>query len=221
LRAQRSRKPPSASIRAVCRLRLLGHDGGPVCGFRQSPTSWSMQRAATGRATQSLPMPRSQPPPHAAQARRPRGHQCAPRSFRHCVKLLEPGRVPRQSDTDVLPQQLFLLNSIAISYAACGIAISMPPEKLSRIASRPPALHLASASCGMNIVNYFTAPKTLRRIHVGSLGPYVDSFVNWSQEHIIHRSRVQGFVRAVADWSRWLHVHDVGANVMTAGARIS
>jgi hypothetical protein len=29
-------------------------------------------------------------------------------------------------------------------------------------ASRPPALHLASAPCGMNIVNYFTAPKTLR-----------------------------------------------------------
>src|SRR5215471_16521790 len=32
-----------------------------VCGFRRSPTSWSMQCAASRCATPSLPMPRSQP----------------------------------------------------------------------------------------------------------------------------------------------------------------
>jgi site-specific recombinase XerD len=64
----------------------------------------------------------------------------------------------------------------------------------------------------MNTGNYFTAPKTLRRIHVGPLGPYVDSFVSWLQEQHYSRSSVQSFVRAVSDWSRWLHVHGVGSN---------
>jgi hypothetical protein len=65
--------------------------------FGNRPRPWSMQRTATRYATRSLRMPRSQPPPQAAQARRPRGHQWAPRSFRHRFKLPEPARVPRQS----------------------------------------------------------------------------------------------------------------------------
>jgi Phage integrase, N-terminal SAM-like domain len=68
----------------------------------------------------------------------------------------------------------------------------------------------------MNTVNYLTAPKTLRRIHAGSLGPYVDSFVSWLQEQHYSRSSVQSFVRAVADWSRWLHVHGVGSHDVDA-----
>ena len=68
----------------------------------------------------------------------------------------------------------------------------------------------------MNTVNYLTAPKTLRRIHVGSLGPYVDSFVSWLQEQHYSRSSVQSFVRAVADWSRWLDVHRVRPNDVDA-----
>jgi hypothetical protein len=42
----------------------------------------------------------------------------------------------------------------------------------------------------MNIANYFTAPKTLRRIHVGSLGLMSTVFVSWSQEQHYSRSRV-------------------------------
>jgi site-specific recombinase XerD len=68
----------------------------------------------------------------------------------------------------------------------------------------------------MNTVNFFTAPKTLRRIHVGSLGPHVDGFVSWLQEQHYSRCRVQCFVRAVADWSRWLQVHGVGSNDVDA-----
>jgi site-specific recombinase XerD len=64
----------------------------------------------------------------------------------------------------------------------------------------------------MNTVNYFTAPKTLRRVHAGSLGPYVDSFASWLQAQHYSPATVQRFVRAVADWSRWLHVHGVGSN---------
>jgi site-specific recombinase XerD len=68
----------------------------------------------------------------------------------------------------------------------------------------------------MNTVNYFTAPKTLRRIQVGSLGPYVDGFVSWLQEQHYSRSTVGSFVRTVADWSRWLHEHGVRPNDVDA-----
>ena len=69
----------------------------------------------------------------------------------------------------------------------------------------------------MNTINYyFTAPKTLGRIHVGPLGAYVDSFVGRLHEQHYSRSSVQHFVRAVADWSRWLHVHGVELNDVNA-----
>jgi site-specific recombinase XerD len=57
----------------------------------------------------------------------------------------------------------------------------------------------------MNTTGYFAAPKTLRRIHQGPLGPYVEGFANWLQEQHYSRSSGQTFVRAVANWSRWLH----------------
>ena len=31
----------------------------------------------------------------------------------------------------------------------------------------------------MNTMAYFSAPKTLRRVHQGPLGPYVDEFARW------------------------------------------
>jgi hypothetical protein len=64
----------------------------------------------------------------------------------------------------------------------------------------------------MNTVNYFTAPKTLWRIRVGPLGPYVDGFVSWLQEQHYSRFMIQSSVRAVADWSRWLDVHGIASN---------
>lgn len=56
----------------------------------------------------------------------------------------------------------------------------------------------------MNTAAYFAAPKTLRRIHEGPLGPYVDEFASWLQEQRYSRSSGRGAIRAVANWSRWL-----------------
>ena len=61
----------------------------------------------------------------------------------------------------------------------------------------------------MNTAAYFSAPKTLRRIHAGPLGPYVDEFASWLQEQHYSRSSGQTSVRAVANWSRWLQVRDI------------
>lgn len=57
----------------------------------------------------------------------------------------------------------------------------------------------------MNTAAYFAAPKALRRMHQGPLGPYIDDFANWLQEQHYSRSSGQRFVRAVANWSLWLH----------------
>jgi hypothetical protein len=190
LRARRSRRPPSASIRAVGRLRLLGHDGGQsaaVCGFRQSPTSWSMQRAATGCATRSLPMPRSN---HRLKLLKlgVRVGPSAPCSFRHRGRPPEPGRVPRQSRTtpmlSSILQQRVLIRSLSFKNAsnhrlqrvatnlvrhgrvtATTFLAQFDCKKLCRmrhsyfyaarettphrVAFRPPALHVASAPCGI------------------------------------------------------------------------
>src|SRR5215472_700881 len=69
---------------------------------------------------------------------------------------------------------------------------------------------------GMNTVAYFSAPKTLRRIHAGPLGPYVDEFASWLQEQHYSRSSGQTSVRAVANWSRWLQVRHIAARDIDA-----
>ena len=46
----------------------------------------------------------------------------------------------------------------------------------------------------MNTAAYFSAPKTLRRIHAGPLGPYVDEFASWLQEQ--HYSRLGPDIRS-------------------------
>src|SRR6516162_8033171 len=63
----------------------------------------------------------------------------------------------------------------------------------------------------MDTAAYFSAPKTLQRIHGGPLGPYVDEFASWLQEQ--HYSRFSGrrSVRAVANWRRWLQGRQVVA----------
>lgn len=68
----------------------------------------------------------------------------------------------------------------------------------------------------MNTVAYFSAPKTLRRIHAGPLGPYVDEFASWLQEQHYSRSSGQTSVRAVANWSRWLQVRHIAARDIDA-----
>ena len=63
----------------------------------------------------------------------------------------------------------------------------------------------------MNTAAYFSAPKTLRRIHAGPLGPYVDEFASWLQEQHYSRALGQTSVRAVANRSRWLQNRHVAA----------
>lgn len=63
----------------------------------------------------------------------------------------------------------------------------------------------------MNTTAYFSAPKTLRRIHAGPLGPYVDEFANWLQGQHYSRFSSRRAIRAVANWSRWLQGCHVAA----------
>jgi site-specific recombinase XerD len=57
----------------------------------------------------------------------------------------------------------------------------------------------------MNTTAYFAASKTQRCIHQGPLGSYIDDFANWLREQHYSRSSGRTFVRAVANWSLWLH----------------
>lgn len=68
----------------------------------------------------------------------------------------------------------------------------------------------------MNTAAYFAAPKTLRRIHQGPLGPYVDDFARWLQEQRYSGSSGRGAVRAVANWSRWLYERHVASRDVDA-----
>jgi site-specific recombinase XerD len=63
----------------------------------------------------------------------------------------------------------------------------------------------------MNTATYFSAPKTLRRIHAGPLGPHVDEFANWLQGQNYSRFSGRRSIRAVANWSRWLQKRHVAA----------
>jgi len=56
----------------------------------------------------------------------------------------------------------------------------------------------------MTAAAYFSSPKTLRCVHQGPLGPYVDDFASWLLEQGYSRSSGRGTVRAVGNWSRWL-----------------
>jgi len=71
----------------------------------------------------------------------------------------------------------------------------------------------------MNTAAYFSAPKTLRRIHAGPLGPYADAFASWLQEQNYSRFSGRSSIRAVANWSHWLQgrhvaIRDIDANLL-------
>jgi site-specific recombinase XerD len=69
----------------------------------------------------------------------------------------------------------------------------------------------------MSTATYFAAPKTLRCIQQGPLGPYVDDFASWLLEQGYSRSSGRGAVRAVANWSRWLYGRNVASADVDAG----
>lgn len=56
----------------------------------------------------------------------------------------------------------------------------------------------------MNTAAYFVSPKTLRSIHEGPLGAYVEDLAALLQEQQYSQSSARGMIRAVAKWSRWL-----------------
>jgi len=68
----------------------------------------------------------------------------------------------------------------------------------------------------MNATVYFSAPNTIRRIHLGPLGPYVDDFASWLLEQGYSRSSGQGAIRAVGNWSRWLFGRNVASKDVDA-----
>ena len=68
----------------------------------------------------------------------------------------------------------------------------------------------------MNTKAFFASPKTLRRIHVGPLGLYVDDFATLLEEQLYSQSSAQGMIRNVAKWSRWLYGHHVEARDVDA-----
>ena len=68
----------------------------------------------------------------------------------------------------------------------------------------------------MNTTAFFASPKTLRRIHVGPLGSYVDDFATLLEEQLYSQSSAQGIIRNVAKWSRWLYGHHVEARDVDA-----
>jgi hypothetical protein len=47
----------------------------------------------------------------------------------------------------------------------------------------------------MSTSAYFAAPKTLRRVHQGPLGPYINDFAQWLQEQHYSRASGQTFLR--------------------------
>lgn len=69
----------------------------------------------------------------------------------------------------------------------------------------------------MNTTAYFAARKTLRRLHQGPLGPFIDDFANWLQEQHYSCSSGRTFVRAIANWSLWLHRRGVACRDINAG----
>jgi site-specific recombinase XerD len=68
----------------------------------------------------------------------------------------------------------------------------------------------------MSTTAYFVARKALRRVHQGPLGLYIDDFANWLQEQHYSCSSGRTFVRAVANWSLWLHRHRLACGDINA-----
>lgn len=68
----------------------------------------------------------------------------------------------------------------------------------------------------METATYFCAPKTLRRIHAGPLGSYIDDFASWLRAQRYSRSSIQRSVHAIANWSRWLYLRRFAASDVDA-----
>ena len=63
----------------------------------------------------------------------------------------------------------------------------------------------------MSTAVFFSFPGTRRRMYAGPLGPHVDEFVAWLQQQHYKQHSIRCKIRVVADFSRWLGRHSLGA----------
>lgn len=68
----------------------------------------------------------------------------------------------------------------------------------------------------MNAADYFTFPRTRRRLYAGPLGPYIDSFAHQLQAQGYTRRTIRFKLCAVANFSYWLESRKLGAEAVDA-----
>ncbi len=68
----------------------------------------------------------------------------------------------------------------------------------------------------MSTAAFFVFPKTLRRMHHGPLGVYMDEFAALLQLQGYSRKPACEMIRVVADFSRWLYGRYLGAEDVVA-----
>ncbi len=71
----------------------------------------------------------------------------------------------------------------------------------------------------MSVAAYFTFPRTLRRMRTGPLGPYIDAFTERLRQRGYSKHSICIKIRVVANFSRWLAIHALGAHDVDAGRR--
>lgn len=64
----------------------------------------------------------------------------------------------------------------------------------------------------MSVTEFFTFPRTRRRMYAGPLGPHIDEFIERLQQLGFSKPVVCAKVRAVAGFSRWLQRHQLEAH---------
>jgi site-specific recombinase XerD len=62
----------------------------------------------------------------------------------------------------------------------------------------------------MSATEFFTFPRTHRRLYAGPLGPHIDEFTDHLKERGYSISSIRTKLRAVASFSRWLKSHNLG-----------
>ena len=68
----------------------------------------------------------------------------------------------------------------------------------------------------MSKTAFFSFAGTRRRMYAGPLGRYVDEFIAWLQDQHYTQHSIRCKIRAVADFSRWLSRHYLGADAADA-----
>ena len=71
----------------------------------------------------------------------------------------------------------------------------------------------------MSVTEFFTFPRIRRRMYAGPLGPHVDEFTERLQQQGYSKRSIRNKIRAVANFSRWLVIHDLRAQDVDAARR--